>query len=266
MKQLIILFLLILTACNSSNSKTKQTPTNLDQEPVIENSISEEEVQNSPDYSFDNFLTNFGFDPVFQKSRISFPLEFNNKTRVTYIDSLNWKKDPLFTNLEAITDVSNGLNSKITDEAVFSWIYTRSAESKNYFFKKVDKKWFLVKINLTKDTIENSSEIFYTFLGRFCSDSTFQVQRIKFPIKITYLDEDYEAVTESTTLEKWRYMNVYYNCDSIATTYNNFEMQFADTDERILYIEGVGNGINAFLKFKRIENKWMLIESNDSST
>jgi hypothetical protein len=266
MKQLIILFLLILTACNSTNSKPKQTSTNLDQEPAIENSIIDEEVENNPDYGFEYFLTNFDFNPEFQKSRISFPLEFNNKTNVTFIDSLNWKKDPLFTNLEAVTDVSNGLDSKITDEAVFSWIHTKSMESKNYFFKKIDGKWFLVKINLSIDTVESSSENFYTFLSRFCSDSTFQVQRINFPIKVTYLDEDYEGVTESTTIEKWRYINVYYNCDSIATTYNNFEMQFTDTDERILYIKGVENGINAFLKFKRIDNKWMLIESNDSST
>ena len=240
---LIIMILLISCACRTDSSKV-DSDTNA-QEAIIED-------DSQPDSTFNDFILQFGFNSDFQKSVIT---------------ENTWINDRLYVDLEAITDISNGLkvNDK-SNERVFSWIKTQSGISKNYYFKRDKDQWFLLKIEIIKDLVDENKEDFCSFLGKFCKDSVFQKQRIHFPLDMNYLDDDFNEVKENWTQEKWKFSRFYYNCDSIATLYYDFQRTFKDTDLRILIIQGFNNGINAQYTFKRINDIWIMIKYEDYST
>ena len=163
---LIIMILLISCACRTDSSKV-DSDTNA-QEAIIED-------DSQPDSTFNDFILQFGFNSDFQKLRIKFPLEFINLETISVITENTWINDRLYVDLEAITDISNGLkvNDK-SNERVFSWIKTQSGISKNYYFKRDKDQWFLLKIEIIKDLVDENKEDFCSFLGKFCKDSVFQ--------------------------------------------------------------------------------------------
>jgi hypothetical protein len=256
--EIILLFLLISCSSRSNFNKTESDLKSTD-------SLSLE--YSIPDSSFHDFILQFGFNPDFQKLRIKFPLEFVNFESKTLISADKWINDRLYVVLESISDISNGLKvNEKSDERVFTWTHTDSHISKNYYFKKKDQLWYLLKIAIIRDSIDIDQEDFYSFLGKFCNDSIFQKQRIFFPLDMTYLDDDYNEVNESLPQDKWKFQGFYYDCDSVATLFYNFNKDIKDTDERILMIHGVENGISAQYTFKRVNKNWILIKHEDYST
>jgi hypothetical protein len=260
MRYLGFILMILLISCASRTDAPKVDSDTKSQEAIVENN-------SQPDSTFNDFILQFGFNPDFQKLRIKFPLEFVNLGIKSVITEHSWVNDRLYVDLEAITDISNGLkvNDK-SNERVFSWIKTQSGISKNYYFKRDKDQWFLLKIEIRKDLVDQNKEDFYSFLGKFCKDSVFQKQRIIFPLDMTYLDGDFNEVKENRIQEKWRYSGFYYNCDSIAILYYDFQRTFKDTDQRILIIQGVENGISSQFTFKRINDKWVMIKYEDYST
>jgi hypothetical protein len=260
MKYLVIILLTLFIGCSNR-------PKNVNKLSNVPSNESYTEDSFKPDSSFDSFVMLFGFNPEFQKQRIKFPLEFINLNSKSKISADSWICDRLFVDLASITNVANGLETNVnSNERVFSWNYTKSGINKNYYFSKIKNKWFLIKIAILKDSIDPSKEDFYSFLSKFCKDSIFQKQRIKFPVEMVYLDNDFKEVKENREQEKWKFTRIYQSCDSIATTYFDFLRTFKDTDIRILEIEGVENGIAGQITFKRINNEWVMIKIEDYST
>jgi hypothetical protein len=260
MRYLGFILMIFLISCSSGTNSKKIDSEAISQEPLVE--------KNSQlDRDFNDFILHFGFNQDFQKLRIKFPLEFVNLGIISVIDEDLWINDRLYVELEAITDVSNGIkvNDK-SNERVFSWINTQSRINKNHYFKREKDQWFLVKIEIIKDSLDLNKEDFYSFLCEFCKDSIFQKQRIKFPLDMNYLDDDFNEVTENWNHEKWKFSRFYYDCDSIATLYYDFQRTFKDTDLRILFIHGVENGINAQFTFERINGNWVMTKYKDYST
>jgi hypothetical protein len=217
--------------------------------------------------NFNDFAYQFGFNSDFQKSRIKFPLEYDNLGNITSVKENKWNPDRLYSNQEAFTEIGNGLNKKEkSNERVFSWIKLKTGISKNYYFKKENDHWFLTKIDVKKEPVAADKENFYMFLSKFCSDSVFQKKHIKFPVDMTFLDEDFNEINEEGNAEDWSYTNFNYNSDSISTMYYDFNRTFENTDTRTLEINGVENGINVQLTFKKVRNKWLLIRFEDYST
>jgi len=113
----------------------------------------------------------------------------------------------------------------------------------------------------------NKNEEFESFLYKFCSDSVFQICRIKFPLEYVTLNYDtYEEI--KTTIEKkdWRMDYLFMNEEKRSQIYDNFSLSLKDTDERVFCWHGVENGINVLYFFKRIQRKWYLIKFEDTST
>lgn len=260
MRYIGIVSMIFLISCSGQTNSKKVDSATIVQEAIVE-------YTTEPDSDFNDFILHFGFNPDFQKSRIKFPLNYVDLEAESQIKEDSWIHDPLYVGLEAITDISNGikLNNK-SKERVFSWIKTESRISKNYYFKMEKDQWFLFKIDIRKDSVDNNKEDFISFLGHFCKDSIFQKQRIEFPLNMTFLDNDYNEVKESWNQEQWQFTSFYYDCDSIAILYYDSNRSFKDTDYRILYINGVENGINAKFTFERIGSKWVMTKYEDYST
>lgn len=260
MKYFKLLTLLLFAGCSQANFSHME-------DSAADPANSNDESNIDANANFTDFAYQFGFNSNFQKSRTKFPLEFDNLGSVTTINENKWIADKLYSNLESFTEIGNGLNKNSkSNERVFSWIKLKSGISKNYYFKKENDHWFLVKIDVKKEPVSADKENFFTFLSKFCSDSAFQKKHIKFPIDMTFLDEDFNEINEQGNLDDWNYTKFYYNSDSISTIYYDFNRNFENTDTRILEINGVENGVNAQLTFKRIRNSWKLIRFEDYST
>lgn len=260
MKYLLFLSVILLYSCTYSND----TKENQIQKTIANTSLDEFAHVDS---SFYEFLINFGFNESLQKNRIKFPLEYEEAGIKSFLASNTWKHDRLFVDLEAITEISDGLEEKgEASEKIFSWVNTQTLFSRNYYFKKQKGKWRLVKVALIKEKVYDNGENFYSFLGKFCKDSIFQKQRINYPLDMTTLDNDYNEKREYIKSDKWRFSSFYYGCDSISNLYNSFNPSFSTPNKRILLIHGVENGINAQFTFKKISGKWLLVKYEDYST
>ncbi len=118
-----------------------------------------------------------------------------------------------------------------------------------------------------KENYDN--EDFNIFFMRFMTDSVFQKSRIKYPLKyITWSTNSYgdvdlggEIDTIQITEANWQYDPFYFNNASERTQiYDNFELKFRPSNERLLHWYGIETGGDAKYYFNGFEGKWFLIK------
>lgn len=115
----------------------------------------------------------------------------------------------------------------------------------------------------------NNKEVFEIFLMKFCYEEKFQMERIKFPLQYTHLNED---LTESETVylqsKDWEYTNLGFDSkiELRHQIYDNFEHSLNDTDDRVFALFGIRDGLEVYYYFKRINGIWFLTKHEDLST
>ena len=104
---------------------------------------------------------------------------------------------------------------------------------------------------------------------KFCYEEKFQMERIKFPLQYTHLNED---LTESETVylpsKDWEYTNLGFDSkiELRHQIYDNFEHSLNDTDDRVFALFGIRDGLEVYYYFKRINGIWFLTKHEDLST
>jgi len=137
----------------------------------------------------------------------------------------------------------------------------------------VDEKFATIdNVLSTLDTLQEPSgtrnkkgkEDFEDFIYKFISDSLYQLDRIKFPLKSQQWDSD---EVDSTRIERdnWKTVRLFWGEQYRPQIYDNFKREMRDTDERLFCWEGIENGINVEYRFNRIKGQWYLTEFNDFS-
>jgi hypothetical protein len=117
-----------------------------------------------------------------------------------------------------------------------------------------------------------SKEDFDDFFWKFMDDSTFQIERIKFPIMRTFLRDDPEKlfIEDSTLVTESEWKHIYFllgmETNYRPQIYDNFSAELRDTDERTFAWLGIETGIQVYYYFQRINGKWYLIRIEDKST
>jgi len=121
-----------------------------------------------------------------------------------------------------------------------------------------------VELNALK-TDSTKKEKFEEFILKFMPDSSFQVSRIKFPLK--YIKQNEDDGVDSTLIQKKDWIIIsFYSRDKYRTqTYDNFEKQMRDTDKRLVEFFGLDSGVNKEYKFQRINGFWYLTEYKNIS-
>ncbi|MBC3848003.1 DUF4348 domain-containing protein [Winogradskyella echinorum] len=115
--------------------------------------------------------------------------------------------------------------------------------------------------NDSKIELRYNNENFDAFFWSFMTDSTFQLERIKFPLKyITWEDElGGEIDTIKLIKPEWKYNSFYLNTASERTQiYDNFELNLRTTNERLLHWYGVETGGDSKYYFTGKNGKWYL--------
>lgn len=117
--------------------------------------------------------------------------------------------------------------------------------------------------------VESENESFDKFLERFNGERTFQLQRIKFPIKATVPDLEDEGmapIEEVIGKYQWELLDLTYDSSYMTRLYDQYyqEVHFSN-DTAILEIRGINNGIFADYYFKLIDKKWYLVTLCEAS-
>ncbi|MFD0993235.1 DUF4348 domain-containing protein [Tenacibaculum geojense] len=110
------------------------------------------------------------------------------------------------------------------------------------------------------------NEDFNNFFYSFMVDSIFQKNRVKFPLeyRTTNIDSMKEILIKINK-DEWKYNSFYINSASERTQiYDNYDLKFQPTNERMLHWYGVESGGNSKYYFKGFNGKWFLIKKWDS--
>jgi len=117
----------------------------------------------------------------------------------------------------------------------------------------------------TKEAIDNN---FNNFIDKFSIDSTFQVSRTKFPLKIKWydIDNDRDSIIyrDSSSFELMDFGK-----KKSKGQYDQLEQKIVvdkNNTSATIEVRGIDNGIMVDYLFEKINGKWMLIEIDDSST
>lgn len=131
--------------------------------------------------------------------------------------------------------------------------------------------WLAVNLNPSGSSQRKTQahEDFFVFFQVFCLDSTFQVNRIKFPLIETYLSANLDTViTRKIVQSAWTFLPIK---ESKTNTFEYYFSSFTDrklpdTNEMVYSIIGIENGIQVNYYFKRENEKWFLVKIEDLST
>ncbi|MGB5895897.1 MAG: DUF4348 domain-containing protein [Ignavibacteriaceae bacterium] len=118
------------------------------------------------------------------------------------------------------------------------------------------------------NTLQINKEDFYQFILQFSNDSTFQINRIMFPLEVISISKNLTNIdTIKTEKEELRFLEIGIEEHSYRIQfYDNFEEKLRDSDERVLAFEGIENGISESYLFKLFRGKWFLVNIKKLST
>lgn len=277
MKKLFFGFLLFVVCCmacftstSCSDKKSVADSLMLDSLAIdsqatdtLERVISEEPMPKAADELFDDFLFNFMARKDIQYSRIVFPLHVEEGGKTTIIEKRQWKRERFFQNQDFYTLLFDNQKQvelqkdTAVNHAVVEKIYLDKRYVKQYIFNRKNGQWMMTSIkNSSFSGTPNAS--FLDFYSKFVSDSTFQIASIADELYFSGPDPDDDFAniegillpeqfpSFAPPMPKGMIYNIIYG-----------EPKYG-SNTKIFLIEGIANGIQQELIFKRINGCWKL--------
>jgi len=243
MKYLILIVIFGLFSCKSEDGKLDDLQQN-ELETVLTENVTEIDTT-----SFMEFFENFIFDKRLQNSNKDNSIDYNffsSKDFVAYLNS-----DTL-----SVFDEKN-----FSDKQDLIIIDFKKTKNLKYKFEKINQKWTFSGTSTI--SINNLSEKkFVDFLMKFSKDSIYQKSHILFPLEDYSLDDDYQTISQKIEKEKWNHFNLVEEIESLLFLANID----SNNNVRNIYYRGIGNGILIKLTFRRVNNEWFLVKTEDYST
>ena len=111
---------------------------------------------------------------------------------------------------------------------------------------------------------------FRHFIRDFFKHEAFQKSHIQFPLAVVYFsynenESDSVLSTKFINKDEWRHYGGprYYQCERNCfdlVIYDDFKKSHSESNERVLSFEGINNGINSSLYFRKINGRWYLVK------
>lgn len=142
---------------------------------------------------------------------------------------------------------------------IFLALFSCKNQSNN--FKSKENKDSTQENSIQKEETEETD--FDKFFEKYRSDSVFQVNHTKFPLKISNVELE-EITTTFIQKSDWKFDNFE---DNRKTEYDQYEyVKEIGNENLVLYeMRGIDNGILVIYKFMFNNQKWMLEEIEDGS-
>ncbi len=250
------IFALLILSCNVNESK--------DYIPA-DTTVEFQNDDTSADHAFLEFFSRFMMDQEFQKARTIFSFELPDKKITT---TEEWQHISFFSQSSFIPILSSDTLDpfkKDSDFSVlnFSLLNFKSASKTNYQFDNLKDQWFLTGLESASiNTLPDGD--FIEFLIRFSKDSLFQLDHVLFPFPDIFSDplQDFEIATTMIQKDQWEHLNFSSEIKELMLP------DAVDANSKYRYISLIGNenGVNIKYTFKKIDDQWTLVKTEDYST
>jgi len=119
-------------------------------------------------------------------------------------------------------------------------------------------------------TAKNCDQTFDDFFERFAKDSSFQKNRVKYPMNwFFYGNANYQTLEKEVinSKDKFRYFDLTKDKEAIKREYGAFKIEKTKFKDSLIYKRtGLDSGLLMSFKFSLIDDCWYLVEILDEST
>lgn len=263
----IVTMMLTTTGCAdkkaSGADSTMTDSTDTTAADTLEQLITEQPMPKAADELFDDFIFNFAANKKLQMKRIKFPLKVVNGKTEKLLEKGQWKMEHFFMNQGYYTLIfDNRKQMKLVKDTsinnvVVEKIYLKKKKVKQYIFNRINGQWMLVEVN-TGAMYQNNNASFLNFYQKFATDSTYQAHHLNSPIHFNGPDPDDDFSTMSGDIlpETWSAFAPELPSGFI---YNiMYGQKYTQSNQKILVMRGIANGMEMELTFVRRGKKWLL--------
>ena len=269
----IVASVLLMFSCTGGKTQGAEEPQTdsvadtVDAAPIdtLELLIGETPTPKAMDELFDDFVFNFAANKKLQMDRVVFPLTVRKGDKTESIDKKKWEMERFFMRQGYYTlffDNENQMqlmkDTSLT-QAVVEKIMLKKDVVKDYVFNRIRGAWMLREIRETSIS-ENMNASFLEFYQQFVSDKVFQVKSLN--SMVTFIgpdpDDDFNMMEGIITPDTWEAFAPELPSKLL---YNIIYGQPEPVDnEKIFIMRGIANGLEMELRFKKVNNRWLLMK------
>lgn len=228
-----------------------------------------EERSSRVDGVFNDFMYHFACVDSFQRSRILFPLIYEQTNKTQKIAKDKWQHDSLFLGASTYClllydeqDVAL-LNDSLLRQVKITHISLQQLRKKSYTFERHPFRWMLMRINEKEGKLSNMNS-FQRFYYQFATDSLFQRRHIIQPLEyVTDDPEDEFSIVEGTlNLAQWMTFRPQLPSREIVQI-TSPSHPIVVSDKRIIVLRSLDDYLFCTLHFRLKNHRWMLYKYED---
>ena len=269
----IVASVLLMLSCTGGKTQGAEEPQTdsvadtVDAAPIdtLELLIGETPTPKAMDELFDDFVFNFAANKKLQMDRVVFPLTVRKGDKTESIDKKKWEMERFFMRQGYYTLFFDNdkqmqlMKDTSINQAIVEKIMLKKDVVKDYVFNRIRGAWMLREIRETSIS-ENMNASFLEFYQQFVSDKVFQVKSLN--SMVTFIgpdpDDDFNMMEGIITPDTWEafapelpskllYNIIYGQPESVG-------------NEKIFIMRGIANGLEMELRFKKVNNRWLLMK------
>ena len=269
----IVASVLLMLSCTGGKTQRAEEPQpdsvadSVDTTPIdtLELLIGETPTPKAMDELFDDFVFNFSANKKLQMDRIVFPLTVRKGDKTETIEKKKWEMERFFIRQGYYTLLFDNENqmqlmkdTSIT-QAIVEKIMLKKNIVKDYVFNRIRGAWMLREVREMAIS-ENMNASFLDFYQRFVSDMAFQKKSLN--SRVIFVgpdpDDDFSVMEGIITPDTWEAFAPQLPSKLL---YNIIYGQPEPVgNEKIFVMRGVANGLEMELRFKKVNNRWLLMK------
>lgn len=269
----IVASVLLMLSCTGGKTQRAEEPQpdsvadSVDTTPIdtLELLIGETPTPKAMDELFDDFVFNFSANKKLQMDRIVFPLTVRKGDKTETIEKKKWEMERFFIRQGYYTLLFDNENQmqlmKDTSltQAIVEKIMLKKNLVKDYVFNRIRGAWMLREVKEMAIS-ENMNASFLDFYQRFVSDMAFQKKSLN--SRVIFVgpdpDDDFSVMEGIITPDTWEAFAPQLPSKLL---YNIIYGQPEPVgNEKIFVMRGVANGLEMELRFKKVNNRWLLMK------
>jgi hypothetical protein len=232
---------------------------------TLEQLLVETPPPKAMDELFDDFVFNFAANKKLQLTRIIFPLAVKKGDSMERLDKGQWKMEHFFMRQGYYTLLFDNdeqmrmMKDTSINQAIVEKILLKKDLVKDYIFNRIRGTWMLREIRETP-IAESVNASFLSFYQRFVTDKSFQTKSLN--KAVTFVgpdpDDDFSMMEGIITPDTWEAFAPELPSKLI---YNIVYGQPQHVEsEKIFILRGIANGLELELRFKKVNNRWLLMK------
>ena len=269
----IVASVLLMFSCTGGKTQGAEEPQTdsvadtVDAAPIdtLELLIGETPTPKAMDELFDDFVFNFAANKKLQMDRVVFPLTVRKGDKTESIDKKKWEMERFFMRQGYYTLLFDNENQmqlmKDTsiNQAIVEKILFKKNAVKDYVFNRIRGAWMLREVR-EMSISENMNASFLEFYQQFVTDKAYQMKSLN--STVTFVspdpDDDFSMMEGIITPDTWEafapelpskllYNIIYGQPEPVGS-------------EKIFILRGIANGLEMELRFKKVNNRWLLMK------